>query len=127
TRTIPRAGHARWVGSDKTQQPDAEDAKVSQRAQKRQKPFKVFFASFAKPLRPLRPVVRIPAFTMTPSLVLLPGLACNALVWRAQLDALGEWQPRVADVASGADSIPAMAALVVREHAGPLVRWGASM
>jgi pimeloyl-ACP methyl ester carboxylesterase len=60
-------------------------------------------------------------------LVLLPGLACNETVWRAQLDALAEWQPRVADVATRADSIPAMAALLLREHAGPLVLCGASM
>ena len=64
---------------------------------------------------------------MTPSLVLLPGLACNASVWRAQLAALAEWQPRVADVATRADSIPAIAALLLREHAGPLVLCGASM
>jgi pimeloyl-ACP methyl ester carboxylesterase len=41
--------------------------------------------------------------------------------------ALAEWQPRVADVATRADSIPAMAALLLREQAGPLVLCGASM
>lgn len=61
------------------------------------------------------------------TLVLLPGLACNESVWRAQLPALAPWQPRVADVATRADSIPAMADLLLRENAGPLVLCGASM
>jgi pimeloyl-ACP methyl ester carboxylesterase len=63
---------------------------------------------------------------MTP-LILLPGLASNSAMWRAQLDALAAWRPVVADVHTRADSIPAMAALLLREHAGPLVLCGASM
>jgi len=61
------------------------------------------------------------------SLILLPGLACNASVWRAQLPALARWNPVVTDVHTRAGSIPAMAALLLREHPGPLVLCGASM
>jgi pimeloyl-ACP methyl ester carboxylesterase len=61
------------------------------------------------------------------TLILLPGLACNAAVWRGQLPALARWQPLVADVHTRVASIPAMAALLLREHAGPLVLCGASM
>jgi len=61
------------------------------------------------------------------SLILLPGLACNASVWRAQLPALARWNPVVSDVHTRADSIPAMASLLLREHEGPLVLCGASM
>jgi pimeloyl-ACP methyl ester carboxylesterase len=60
-------------------------------------------------------------------LILLPGLACNEAVWRSQLQALAPWQPRVADVATRAESIPAMAELLLREHEGPLALCGASM
>lgn len=61
------------------------------------------------------------------TLVLLPGLACDETVWRAQLPALAPWTPRVADVATRADTIPAMADLLLRENPGPLVLCGASM
>ncbi len=51
--------------TEKTEQPDAEDAKVSQRQyQKRKKPFGISFASSAKPLRLLRPVFGILSFTL---------------------------------------------------------------
>jgi pimeloyl-ACP methyl ester carboxylesterase len=66
-------------------------------------------------------------FLAMSSLILLPGLACNASVWRAQLPALARWNPVVTDVHTRADSIPAMAELLLREHPGPLVLCGASM
>lgn len=61
------------------------------------------------------------------TLILLPGLACNEAVWRSQLQALAPWKPRVADVHTRADSIPAMASLLLQENAGPLALCGASM
>jgi len=48
-------------------------------------------------------------------------------MWRAQLDALAAWSPRVADVHTREDTIPAMAATLLRETEGPLVLCGASM
>jgi pimeloyl-ACP methyl ester carboxylesterase len=63
-----------------------------------------------------------------PTLVLLPGLAANTVMWRAQLDALADpWQPCVADVNSHHDTIEAMAAALLAQHAGELVLCGASM
>ena len=61
------------------------------------------------------------------TLMLIPGLAGNETMWRAQLPALARWQPRVSDVHRRADSIPAMAALLLAENPGPLVLCGASM
>ena len=61
------------------------------------------------------------------SLVLLPGLASNEAVWRAQQAALARWHPVVTDVHTRAESIAAMAALLLRDHAGLLVLCGASM
>lgn len=63
----------------------------------------------------------------SPTLVLLPGLAADAVMWRAQLDALAGWQPQVADVNSHHDSIEAMAAALLAQHPGELVLCGASM
>lgn len=66
--------------------------------------------------------------TPQPTLILLPGLAADAVMWRAQLDALADpWQPRVADVNRHHDSIQAMAAALLAQHAGELVLCGASM
>ena len=62
-----------------------------------------------------------------PQLLLLPGLAADAAMWREQLDALAPWSPRVTDVHTREDTIPAMAAALLRENAGPLVLCGASM
>ncbi len=63
-----------------------------------------------------------------PTLVLLPGLAADAVMWRAQLDALtNPWQPQVADVNSHHDTIEAMAAALLSQHTGDLVLCGASM
>lgn len=64
---------------------------------------------------------------MTP-LILLPGLACDAALFRDQLPALAAHVPvRVADVHRRADTIEAMAALLLAEHPGPLRLAGASM
>ncbi|MDE2605430.1 MAG: alpha/beta fold hydrolase [Burkholderiales bacterium] len=60
-------------------------------------------------------------------LVLLPGLACDASVWRAQQSALARWQPLVSDAHTRADTIDAMAARLLQDHDGPLVLCGASM
>lgn len=63
-----------------------------------------------------------------PTLVLLPGLAANAAMWRGQIDALADpWQPAVADVNSHHDTIEAMAGALLARHAGDLVLCGASM
>lgn len=61
------------------------------------------------------------------TLVLLPGLAGDAVMWRAQLEALHEWRPQVTDVHTRFPSIHDMAAALLAEHEGPLVLCGASM
>ncbi|MBA2675263.1 alpha/beta fold hydrolase [Ramlibacter sp.] len=61
------------------------------------------------------------------TLVLLPGLAADEEMWRAQLDALARYAPVVADVHTRHDTIEAMAAGLLAEHAGELVLCGASM
>ncbi|HEY0826392.1 MAG TPA: alpha/beta fold hydrolase [Ramlibacter sp.] len=61
------------------------------------------------------------------TLILIPGLAADAAMWREQLRALAAWQPRVADVHAREESIAAMAAALLAQHAGPLVLCGASM
>jgi pimeloyl-ACP methyl ester carboxylesterase len=60
-------------------------------------------------------------------LILIPGLACNEAVWRAQLTGLSRWRPVVTDAHARADTIAAMATLLLQEHAGRLVLCGASM
>ena len=60
-------------------------------------------------------------------LVFLPGLAADAVMWQAQLAALQAFRPQVTDVHTRADSITAMAAALLAEHAGDLVLCGASM
>lgn len=62
-----------------------------------------------------------------PTLLLLPGLAGDATMYRAQLQALARFQPIVTDVHTRHDSIPAMASALLQEHPGPLVLVGASM
>ncbi|MEJ7931201.1 alpha/beta hydrolase [Ramlibacter sp. AN1015] len=64
---------------------------------------------------------------MTTTLVLLPGLAGDATMWRDQLNALAAWQPRVSEVHMHHDSIDAMAAALLREVPGELALCGASM
>jgi pimeloyl-ACP methyl ester carboxylesterase len=61
------------------------------------------------------------------SLVFLPGLASDATMWHAQLDALAAHRPVVTDVHTRNDSIPAMATALLQQHPGPLVLCGASM
>ncbi len=62
------------------------------------------------------------------NLTLLPGLACDAGLWKHQLDALApHHEVRVADVHQRFDTLPAMAAALLAETAGPLVLVGASM
>ena len=60
-------------------------------------------------------------------LILIPGLACDAGIWRSQLEALSAWAPVVTDAIARADSIDGMARLLLQEHEGPLVVCGASM
>lgn len=61
------------------------------------------------------------------TLLLIPGLAADAVMWQSQLAALQAWQPRVTDVHSRHDSIAAMAAALLAQTAGDLVLCGASM
>ena len=60
-------------------------------------------------------------------LLLLPGLAADATMWRDQLEGLGRWNPLVADVHTRHESIATMARALLAEHEGPLVLCGASM
>ena len=60
--------------------------------------------------------------------VLLPGLACDAELWRAQQAALAaRYAPCVSDVHTRADSIAGMAVTLLADHPGELVLIGASM
>lgn len=69
-----------------------------------------------------------------PTVILLPGLGCDAGLWRHQLEPLSAHaQVTVSDVHTRCDTLPAMAATLLEEHAqparttGPLVLVGASM
>ena len=63
-----------------------------------------------------------------PSLVLLPGLACDQRLFEAQLPALpAALSVQVSDAHARHDRIEAMAAAVLAENAGPLILCGASM
>lgn len=62
------------------------------------------------------------------SVILLPGLASDATIWRDQLPVLASrHRVHVSDVHFRFDSLPAMAAALLAECAGPLVLVGASM
>jgi pimeloyl-ACP methyl ester carboxylesterase len=64
------------------------------------------------------------------TLILLPGMACDAALWRHQQPALAAAAPGavvVADVHGRADSLPAMAALLLAEQPGDLLLAGASL
>lgn len=64
---------------------------------------------------------------MTP-LILLPGMACDAELWQHQQAALAQQRPvRVADVHHRADSLPAMATLLLTEQPGTLLLAGCSL
>lgn len=65
-----------------------------------------------------------------PTLLLLPGLACDAALWRDQLPALarcGPTQVAVPQDQPQATTLEAMAAAVLQAHPGPLLLAGASM
>lgn len=63
---------------------------------------------------------------MTP--LLLPGLACDAALFRDQLPALQALGPvQVTDVHTREATLPAMASRLLAEHPGPLALAGASM
>ena len=61
------------------------------------------------------------------TLVLLPGLAGDAEMWRDQLHALAPWRPQVSDVHMRHPTIPEMAAALLVRHPGRLALCGASM
>ena len=61
------------------------------------------------------------------TLVLLPGLAGDAEMWRDQLPALAAWRPQVADVHMRHATIVEMAAAVLVRYPGRLALCGASM
>lgn len=61
-------------------------------------------------------------------LILIPGLAGDAVMWQAQMAALpAGWRAVVSDVHTHNDSIAAMAAALLAEHEGELVLCGTSM
>lgn len=61
-------------------------------------------------------------------LILLPGLASDATMWRDQLPTLPPaLRPQVTDVHARHDTIEAMAAALLAEHPGELLLCGASM
>ncbi|HEY6511170.1 MAG TPA: alpha/beta fold hydrolase [Burkholderiaceae bacterium] len=62
------------------------------------------------------------------TVLLLPGLACDAALWRDQLPALSaRHEVRVSSVAERHADLPAMARALLTEFAGPLVLVGSSM
>lgn len=65
------------------------------------------------------------------NVILLPGLACDAGLWRHQAPVLAASprvrQVQVSDVHTREDSLPAMARQLLAEHPGPCVLVGASM
>jgi pimeloyl-ACP methyl ester carboxylesterase len=63
-----------------------------------------------------------------PTIMLLPGLACDAAMWRHQLDALAPFGPvLVSDVHTRCASLPQMAAALLAEQPGELRLCGSSM
>ena len=62
------------------------------------------------------------------TMMLLPGLACDAAMWRDQLDALAPFGPvHVSDVHTRFAGLPQMAAALLAEHPGELRLCGSSM
>jgi pimeloyl-ACP methyl ester carboxylesterase len=63
-----------------------------------------------------------------PQLLLIPGLASNAVMWQHQLAALpAGLRPVVTDVHFRHDTVSAMATALLQEHSGDLILCGASM
>lgn len=64
-----------------------------------------------------------------PSIVLLPGLACDGALWAPQAEALAEagWPVQGSDVHERAPTLEAMAETLLAEHTGTLLLAGASM
>jgi len=63
-----------------------------------------------------------------PPITLLPGLACDAELWREQLSALSTLRPvRVTDVHTRYATLPQMAAALLAEQRGDLLLCGTSM
>ena len=63
-----------------------------------------------------------------PPITLLPGLACDAELWREQLAALSpRWPVRVSDVHMRFDTLPRMAEALLAEQRGDLRLCGSSM
>lgn len=60
------------------------------------------------------------------SVLFIPGLVCDGLVWRAASAALGDFPHAVADI-SAHDSIPDMARDLLARHAGRLILIGHSL
>jgi pimeloyl-ACP methyl ester carboxylesterase len=61
-------------------------------------------------------------------ITLLPGLACDAELWRAQVAALSPLRPvRVSDMHARFATLPQMAAALLAEHGGDLLLCGTSM
>lgn len=61
------------------------------------------------------------------TLLLIPGLAADAAMWRDQLSGLADLRPVVAQAHAHRSTIPEMATALLEEHPGPLVLCGASM
>jgi len=60
-------------------------------------------------------------------LILLPGLAGDAAMWREQLAGLAAWNPVVSDANTRSATIEGMAAALLAGHEGELLLCGASM
>ena len=64
---------------------------------------------------------------MTP-ITLLPGLACDAELWRDQVPALSAMRPvQVSDVHTRCTALPQMAEALLAEQAGEVILCGTSM
>jgi len=62
------------------------------------------------------------------TVILLPGLACDAALWRDQLPALSaRYAAHVSDVHQRHGDLPSMARALLAQFAGPLVLVGSSM
>ena len=62
------------------------------------------------------------------TVILLPGLACDAGIWRTLLPALqGPWRVQVSTAHTRQADLPAMAAALLAETSGPLLLAGCSM